>query len=202
MDALFDLGICTTANQLPKAIVFNPRAVWGTEFTVCIIVFLVPENILGFSFHKNFIGGGWIALDLVWRFLVLNHRLSECISVLSQCLFFVNSHMTILSVEIIECLAVNIEQRLLNLQIGLHNWHLIYLSNHLLFRRLWKSLIYQTFLGGPIHEASSFEGILLVEAELVCGLADIPGLLQLTGSIWISLILLFHDVGATLGIFV
>jgi hypothetical protein len=49
---LFHLSIGSSADQLAEAVLFYPGAVRGAELAVCVVVFLVTENVLGLLREK------------------------------------------------------------------------------------------------------------------------------------------------------
>jgi hypothetical protein len=218
---LFNLSISSSADQLTEAVLFNPRAVRGAELTISIVVLLVTKNVLCLCLREKFVWCCTGSFNLVQRLLVLDHCLSESISVLSKSSLFV-SHMAILTVEVIQGLTVYVEHRLFNLQIHISlslswglwniilNRDLIYLSNNMIFRRLGKGFIYQAFLWAPIHlETSSLETFLFVCIKCEFGGSlthiithEIPG--NRIVYIWAChpLWLFFHDIGATLSILI
>jgi hypothetical protein len=151
MDTLLDLCVGATTNELPKTIIFNPWAIRGTKFTICIIIFLLFENIYSFVFEKNLVVGNL----LLATFLILYHRLSESISLMPHSFIF-NGSMTIFTIKIIKRLTTAIQLILLNFQWLIH-WNLSYFPNNLILRTLRKCFIYQTFLRIPIHDSSCFE---------------------------------------------
>ena len=222
MHTLFHLGIGSSADQLPKAVLFYSGAVRRAEFTIGVVVLLVTENVLSLCLREKFVWRSTGRFNLVQRLLVLDHCLAESICVLPKSSLFV-SHMAILTVEVIQGLTVNVEQRLFNLQIhiSLHlSWNLrrniilnrdlIYLSNNLIFRWLWKCLIYQAFLRAPVHlETPCLETFLFIgfKGEFGGSLTHIiahesPCIRVVY--IWTShtLRLLFHDIRAALCIFI
>lgn len=101
VDTFFDLGVSTTANELAKAVLLYPRAVWGTKLTICVIVLLMTKNILSFGlFREKFILGSTHRFDLILRLLILDHSLSKRIGILSQGSLFI-CNVTVFSVKVI-----------------------------------------------------------------------------------------------------